>query len=480
MTVEEGANISAAQTLTVRLATAPTANITVHVQEVDSVTGAAATISLLRLNGAVTGGGGIGGGGGGVPIVHTFVKGARPANAISLTVNVTVPNNELQEGVQATSIRVSIVTVAGGSAADPFHAKLVPIDVAVTVRDDDTVAVKEPVLVSSTTVQEVKSGAVAVSIPPGALQAGTAEVSIEQLPTSKLTVPVPTESFTTQTLVVDYGPPGTTFNAPVTITVPLDSGAFCLDKANHCQYVYRAGNGGAGDGGWQVAPGAAFERDAGDAGGGYVARLNVSHFSLYTVAVVAPTASLPAPSSPTVATFTERGAAVPIAPMLTAASGSGSGAIVLSASARFESAVPWSYNDTLGDGLTLTGTNCSASGVTATSVSTPLRCEVTPGTPTPTNLPAATTVSWNAAAGELTIALPGGVAMTPDQAAAALATVAYINPSRDPATASMRAVRFTLNEVYSSFTTAAGRDRFQTREIQPSAGEMRWDIIMHG
>ena len=57
--------------------------------------------------------------------------------------------------------------------------------------------------------------------------------------------------------------------------------------------------------------------------------------------------------------------------------------------------------------------------------------------------------------GSLTFTRLDEVKMTPQQAAAALAAVAYHNPSRNPSSTD-RAVRFTLAETYSSYTTQSG------------------------
>ena len=283
ITVEEG---GAAQMLAVKLATAPLDDVVVHVVEVqeDGVTPAATPIVLVN--------------GGNSTIVRTFAEGALPpsnkeGSTLPLDINVTRVNNDDVDGLQTTRIRFSI------ESNDTFYAALAPIVVAVTVRDDEAAAVEKPIAADATEVAEIKDGNVAVSIPPGALTESKT-ISVQQLPTTKLQALPSTETFETKTLVVQYGPPGTTFAAPVTITVPLDGGEYCLDATKHCQFLYRPGN-DASDGDWAITPGGTFETvsDPSAPGGSVtVARLNVTHFSLYTVAAIKPGGDVYSPSPP--------------------------------------------------------------------------------------------------------------------------------------------------------------------------------------
>ena len=210
-----------------RLATAPLGNVTVHVVEVQDDGVSPASSPILSLNGGNT------------TIIRTFLLGELPqaATTLPLLIDVTRVNNDDVDGLLSTKIRISIESTGG----DTFYAAIPPLVVAVTVRDDEARAVEKTVAADTTEVVEVKDGNVAVTIPPGAL-AESKTISVQQLPTTRLQSQPPAASFETQTLVVQYGPSGTTFDSPVTITVPLDGGEYCLDAAKHCQFIYRAGN----------------------------------------------------------------------------------------------------------------------------------------------------------------------------------------------------------------------------------------------
>jgi hypothetical protein len=330
----------------------------------------------------------------------------------------------------------------------PLHPGAVaPIVVAVTVRDDEAAAVNQPVAADATEVAEIKDGNVAVSIPPGALTTSKT-ISVQQLPTTKLQALPPTETFETKTLVVQYGPPGTTFAAPVTITVPLDGGEYCLDATKHCQFLYRPGN-DASDGDWAITPGGMFETvpDA-SAPGGFVtvARLNVTHFSLYTVAAIKPGVRLATSTgeTSTTAAFTEGGAPVAVAPSL-----SGEATIVGAQVVEAKATVDASTYVVGEDAVTLLGATCSRT-LTDGDATCTVPANLIPG------ITFALTADWQVSSGTLTARRAGaGLTMTPEQAGSVLAAIAYTNPSRKP-TLAAREVRFTLVEQWSSITTDLG------------------------
>ena len=269
-----------------------------------------AATSLLRLNQSATGSDG-----GSIAKSHVFRRGELPSRAAPMVLNVSVPNNDRQEGMKYSALRVTV-----SQSSDQFFSSLKPILISVTVRDDETAEVTKLISPNTTTPETVEDNGVVVSIPPGALRSSTA-ITLKQLPSTKIEVPVATNLYTPQTSPVEFGP-STSFDVPILVTLPLDSGDFCLQKRSGCQFLYLSSNNvSAGD--WRIEPGADFS-PVKDAFGKISAKalLNVSHFSLYTVAVIKPSvritanASHPDSASPTVATFTEKGSAAVVAPKL--------------------------------------------------------------------------------------------------------------------------------------------------------------------
>ena len=429
ITVVESAE---AQRITVRLATAPLGDVIVRVAEVQDDGVTPATTPFLQLNGVNS------------SINHTFAEGAIPhaPTTLPLTVDLSRADNDDVEGLQYTKVRFSV-----DSTDDSFYAAVAPVVVTVTVRDDEAAAVDDLVFSNATEVTEIKDGNVAVSIPPGALMEDK-NISVQQLPSKKLQEVPAANRYETKTLVVQYGPLGTVFSANVTITVPVDGEDYCLDPANHCQFLYRPGN-TATDPRWEIKPGAVFEKVAdpnSPSGVSTVARINVTSFSLYTVAAIKPTVRLvtsTGEASTTVA-YTEGGYPVAVASSITGEA-TAAGAQVIEAKATVDAStyVPGQ------DALTLIGATCTRPLTDGDSTCT-LGANLIPG------VSFALDAAWQASGGTLTIRRQGtGATMSPEQAGAVLASIAYTNPSRNP-TLSDREVRFTLVEEWSSVTTALG------------------------
>ena len=423
--------------LSIALATAPLADVTVDVAEVTVDGASSAVTSLLRLNQSATGVDGDG-----YAKSHVFRKGELPSRAMPMLVNVSVPNNDRQDGIQYSTLRVRV----SNSAGDQFFRKLAPILISVTVRDDETAAVTKLIDPNATTPETVEDNGVVVSIPPGALSSSVT-LSLKQLPSTKLNAPPATNLYTPQTLPVEFGP-STSFETPILITLPLDSGDFCLQKRSSCQFLYRkSNNASAGD--WRIEPGAAFS-PVYDASGSASAKalLNVSHFSLYTVAVIKPSvrittnASHPESTSPTVATFTEKGSAAVIAPNLFGITTSSVPAPVMTLIGVAAEIWKEDYDPGQDFLASLHAANCTST------------CTIASG-----NIPGVTfslSVRWSKVDGMLSFEpVTAGVTMTPQQGADTLSTVVYSNPSRNPDTKRRRVI-FHLDEAYSSFSSVAG------------------------
>jgi hypothetical protein len=436
-----------AQVIRVSLATIPLTDVIVEFDEV-SINGTRSLSPLLTVEVASAASTGDG-----AAPRYTFSPSVSLASMPSASVRLSVADNNRTEGLLLTYLRLKVVTSSGGgdeegrSNSDQFYSALKHTIIPITVRDDEAAEKTQIVSASAATTSVVRDGAVAVSFPPGALDASL-PISVRQLPPSKLETIPPLESFDTQALVVSYGPAGSSFKAPVTITVPLESGETCLDATKHCAFIYRSGN-NATSGAWTIVPGGRFTKTS---DGITVGTIDISHFSLYTIAIVKPGVQLN--SATTRVTFTEKGADVVVAPSLTGSpvtteeregdAAEGATSPVTSAIAYFE---PASYVRGQ-DVLTFIGALWTATQSTGDAT-----CNI-PADQIP-DISFALTAQWRVADGSLTIKPSSGVSMTPSQAGAALATVAYGNPSVNPATASDRGVRFTLREVHSSASTPA-------------------------
>lgn len=443
ITVEEG---GAAQGIIVKLATAPTDDVVVHVSEVqDKDDDDPAVAPIMLLNGESS------------TIVRTFASGELPQRepelpdatvAIPLEIDITRTNNDEIDGLLTTWIRISIEN-AGGDNFYGDNIKIPPIFVEVTVRDDEAVAVEAKIAASSTEVAEISDGNVVVTFPAGALTE-TKDISVLQLPTKNLQAAPFTETLKTKSLVVQYGPPGTTFEMPVTITVPLDDGD-CLDTTKHCQFLYRAGN-DASDGDWAIMPGANIETvpDVTKPGAFVtVARLNVTHFSLYTVVAIEPGVELSSKSGIMTSTawYTE-GSSKPVA---VAPNLQGKATIDGTEIVEVKATVVAPTYVVGEDALSFIGAICTRALTEGDAT-----CSI-PGNPT-TGFTFALTADWQVSSGTLTVRRAGGstgggaLTMTPVEAGKVLAGIAYSNPSRTP-TLKNREISFTVVEQWTSLTS---------------------------
>lgn len=124
------------------------------------------------------------------------------------------------------------------------------------------------------------NGATTILIPPNALPASSASTTITVAPVAPGAAP-PSATLVPGT-IYDYGPTGTTFSAPVTLTVAYDATALPAGVAESQLRLFTAVNGS-----WVLVPGSAVDLPTHTVTG------QVSHFSEYAVMGLEPDPSPP-------------------------------------------------------------------------------------------------------------------------------------------------------------------------------------------
>jgi hypothetical protein len=238
---------------------------------------------------------------------------------------------------------------------------------------------------------------VSAAFPSGALAGGgTTTFDIRELRAQDMSAPPNTATYTTESSIVSFDP-STTFNNPVTITLPLTTSS--LVSAVH---FIGASSVSAND--WAPVTGTSC--------GGGACSANVTHFSVYALATIAPTLTV---SGLTAAALTvNEDAAAALSPLQTLVIAADAAQTALpaattlhSAAVRLTSATYVTNEDVIECfGLTITPWSSNNSATSAAAANT-VNC---------TEVAGAYTLCWRAVLGELRIA-PGKVGVATDAAA---------------------------------------------------------------
>jgi len=175
---------------------------------------------------------------------------------------VQAAQDEDQEQLHTATVSMTVV-----APTEMFYTGFTR-DVVVSIRDDDLTSATEVVPVDEPAVVQTLTG-IGASFPPGAISSETT-FEVAEIAEADVAAPPPEEQFTVKGSVVSYEP-SMAFNQPVTIEFPLPP-AVDLDKL---QFVTSPD---AASGVWEVVEGIVVTNTT--------AQVEVSHFSLYTLAEV--------------------------------------------------------------------------------------------------------------------------------------------------------------------------------------------------
>ena len=308
-------------------------------------------------------------------------------------------NDELFEQLHSGTLSMTAVPANNAAPRDCLIDYTVGV-VTVKITDDDLARVTEAVSPTAVETQTLAlTTGVKAGFPPGALTGVTTTFDVKELRTKDMSAPPSATTYTTESSVVSFEP-STNFSQPVEITLPLTT-----SSAESTVHFIGASSVSAND--WAPVTGTSCT--------GGLCSVNVTHFSVYALATVAPTLTVTGLTSAALTVNEDEAVALsPLQTLVIAADASQVGlptaTTLHSVAVRLTRATYVKTEDVIEcTNLTITAWNSNISSVSS-AVNTVNCTEMSSGGAT------YHTVCWKQALGELRIA-PGRMGVPTDASA---------------------------------------------------------------